>query len=226
MRVQTALRAPAPTPRETPLGRFFGVAADPRTYGALFYSVLALATGIFYFTWVITGVSLSAGLAVLIIGIPFAILFLGSVRVLSLVEGRIVEAMLGERMPRRPLYAARGKPVLERIKDMFIDPRTWSTLLYMVAMLPLGIVYFTVIVTALSVAISCILAPVLLGFGAWDHWWIDSWEVSTSLHAWQLPIVFVSGVILLFATLHLARGIGRMHGLFAKHLLVKSAQYA
>ena len=114
---------------------------------------------------------------------------------------------------------------MERIKDMFIDPRTWSTLLYMVAMLPLGIVYFTVIVTALSVAISCILAPVLLGFGAWDHWWIDSWEVSTSLHAWQLPIVFVSGVILLFATLHLARGIGRMHGLLAKHLLVKSAQY-
>ena len=225
VRVQTALRAPAPTPRETPLGRFFGVAADPRTYGALFYSVLALATGIFYFTWVITGVSLSAGLAVLIIGIPFAILFLGSVRVLSLVEGRIVEAMLGERMPRRPLYAARGKPVLERIKDMFIDPRTWSTLLYMVAMLPLGIVYFTVIVTALSVAVSCILAPVLLGFGAWDHWWIDSWEVSTSLHAWQLPIVFLSGVILLFATLHLARGIGRMHGLLAKHLLVKSAQY-
>ena len=225
VRVQTALRAPPPTPRETPLGRFFGVAADPRTYGALFYSVLALATGIFYFTWVVTGVSLSAGRAVLNIGIPFAILFLGSVRVLSLVEGRIVEAMLGERMPRRPLYAARGKPVLELIKDMFIDPRTWSTLLYMVAMLPLGIVYFTVIVTALSVAVSCILAPVLLGFGAWDHWWIDSWVVSTSLHAWQLPIVFVSGVILLFATLHLARGIGRMHGLLAKHLLVKSAQY-
>ena len=224
-RVQVAITPPKPVQRSTPLGKFFGVAADPRAYGALFYSVLALATGIFYFTWVVTGISLSAGLAPLIIGIPFAILFLGSVRVLSLVEGRIVEAMLGERMPRRPLYAARGKPVLERIKDMFIDPRTWSTLLYMVAMLPLGIVYFTVIVTALSVAVSCILAPVLLGFGAWDHWWIDSWEVSTSLHAWQLPIVFVSGVILLFATLHLARGIGRMHGLLAKHLLVKSAQY-
>jgi len=38
--------------------------------------------------------------------------------------------------------------------------------------------------------------------------------------------VFVGGVVLLFATLHLARGIGRMHGLLAKHLLVKSAQYA
>jgi len=223
--VQTALRAPKPVPRDTALGRFFGVAADPRTYGALFYSVLALATGIFYFTWVVTGISLSAGLAVLIIGIPFAILFLGSVRVLSLVEGRIVEAMLGERMPRRPLYAARDRGVWEAIKEMFVDPRTWSTLLYMLAMLPLGIVYFTLTVTLLSVALSCIAAPLLLGFGAFDNWWIDNYDVGMMLYPWQLPIVFVGGVILLFATLHMVRGIGRMHGQLAKHLLVKNAQY-
>ena len=54
---------------------------------------------------------MSAGLAVLIIGIPFVILFFGSVRVLSLVEGRIVEVMLGERMPRRPLYNAARQAV-------------------------------------------------------------------------------------------------------------------
>ena len=45
------------------------------------------------------------------------------------------------------------------------------------------------------------------------------------LYPWQLPIVFVGGVILLFATLHMVRGIGRMHGQLAKHLLVKNAQY-
>ena len=236
VKVQTALRAPKPVQRESLLGKFFGVAADPRTYGALFYSVLALATGIFYFTWVVTGVSLSAGLAVLIVGIPFAILFLGSVRVLSLVEGRIVETMLGERMPRRPLYAERGKGVLERIGGMFSDPRTWSTLLYMLAMLPLGIVYFTVVVTLLSVAIGFIVGPVLTAFGAFDGWTVDhydvgplmfnDWGMATALHPWQWPLLFVIGVVLLFATLHLARGIGRMHGLLAKHLLVKSAQFA
>ena len=236
VRVQTALRAPKPAPRETLLGKFFSVAADPRTYGALFYSVLALATGIFYFTWVVTGLSVSAGLAVLIGGVPIAILFLGSVRILSLVEGRIVETMLGERMPRRPLYSARGKGWLERIKDMFVDPRTWSTLLYMVAMLPLGILYFTVIVTLLTVSLSFIATPVLLGFGAFDGWTVDGYRVgdlvfndypmSAILGWWQYPLVFVGGILLLFGTLHLARGIGKVHGLFAKHLLVKSAQYA
>ena len=55
MRVQTALRAPRPVARRSALGRFFGVAADPRTYASLFYMLLSLATGIFYFTWVVTG---------------------------------------------------------------------------------------------------------------------------------------------------------------------------
>jgi uncharacterized membrane protein len=224
--VQTALRAPPPAQRHSALGRFFGVAADPRTYGAMFYAMLALATGIFYFTWVVTGVSLSAGLSVIIIGIPFVILFLGSVRLLSLVEGRIVEVMLGERMPRRPLYADRARPVLTRIGEMFTDPRTWSTLLYMLAMLPLGIVYFTTTVALLATSLALVIAPPLALFGAFDGWTLSGgtigyWEPGTTVGWWELPIVFACGVVLLFATLHLLRGIGRMHGAIAKSLLVK-----
>jgi hypothetical protein len=223
--VQTALRAPPPPQRSSALGRFFGVAADPRTYGAMFYSILALATGIFYFTWVVTGISLSVGLSVIIIGIPFVILFLGSVRLLSLVEGRVVEVMLGERMPRRPVYAARDRPVLTRIAEMFTDPRTWSTLLYMLAMLPLGILYFTIAVTLLATSLGLVIAPPLAAFGAFDGWsmsggWIGYWEPATTLGLWELPIAFVCGVVLLFATLHLLRGIGRVHGAIAKQLLV------
>lgn len=226
-RVQTALRPPAPPRRTTALGRFFGVAADPRTYGALIYALLALATGIFYFTWVVTGISLSLGLSVIIIGIPFVILFLGSVRLLSLVEGRIVETMLGERMPRRPLYADREVPLMTRIGRMFTDPRTWSTLVYMLAMLPLGIVYFVVAVGLLATSLGLVIAPPLAGFGAFDDWTLSGgrigyWEPATTLGAWELPIAFVCGVVLLFATLHLLRGMGKVHGAIAKHLLVKA----
>lgn len=226
--VQTALRAPPPPPRVSAFGRFFGVIADPRTYGALFYMVLALATGIFYFTWVVAGLSMSSGLAVLIIGVPFVILYFGSVRGLSLVEGRIVEVMLGERMPRRPLYSERGKPLLERIKDMFTDPRTWSTQLYFLLMLPLGIAYFTIVVVGLSVALSFIASPLLVWLASTqDGIRVDGWEVaSQGGWWWQLPLLFVAGVVLLFATLHLTRFIGKWHGQLAKHLLVKSAQYS
>ena len=233
--VQTALRAPAPRPSKSLAGRFFGVVADPRTYGALFYMLLALATGIFYFTWVVAGVSMSLGLAVLIIGIPFVILYFGSIRVLSLVEGRIVEVMLGERMPRRPLYSTRGQPLLQRIIGLFTDPRIWGTQLYFLLMLPLGVAYFAVTVTLLLMSLSLIAAPVAVWFGGletsarfggWQLLGWDGMQASTSLQAWQLPLALVSGVLLLFATLHLVRGIGHLHGQLAKHLLVKSAQYS
>lgn len=220
VRVQTALQAPKPPRPRTTLGRFFGVALEPRTYAALFYMLLALATGTFYFTWAVTGASLSLGLSVLIIGIPFIILFFGSVRVLALVEGRLVEAMLGERMPRRPLYAPASATLLGRIGEMFTDPRTWGTMLYMLLMLPLGILYFTLAVTLLSIALAFIASPFLLLAEAAG--WFDAYDVEVAATWYQMPFVFLGGILLLFGTLHLARAIGRMHGQLAKHLLVQS----
>ena len=196
---------------------------DPHTYGSLFYMLLAMATGTFYFTWVVTGLSLSLGLAILIIGIPFFILFIGATRILALVEGRLVEVMLGERMPRRPLYAERGLPLLTRIGRMFTDPRTWSTMLYMLLMLPLGVAYFTAAVTLLSVSLAFIAAPFGYFFASGNYGMILGDYNVVANAPWVLPLLSVAGVVLLFATLHLARGIGKLHGLLAKHLLVRSA---
>jgi uncharacterized membrane protein len=224
--VQQALRPPPPPPRKTAMGKFFGVAADPRAYAALFYMLLSLATGIFYFVWAVTGVSLSLGLSILIFGLAFAVLFFGTVRVLSLVEGRIIEVMLGERMPRRPVYAERGKPFMTRIKEMFTDPRTWSTLLYMVMMLPLGIVYFTIAVTGISLSLACMVAPVAIALrevgiiNDGGIYWDDQLFFPPII---ALPFTFLIGVFLLFGMLHLARGIGKFQGAIAKHLLVPSA---
>ena len=227
--VARALRAPPPAPRKGAIARFFGVAADTRTYGALFYMLLSLATGIFYFTWVVTGLSLSAGLFILIIGIPFLVLFLATVRVLSLVEGRIVETMLGERMPRRPLYTERGLPWMERIKRLFTDARTWSTMLYFGLMLPLGTVYFTIAVTGLTLTLSLIATPFAWLFGEHAGLRIDDWHFGPGVvdvaPGLALPLLFVLGVLGFFAMLHLARGVGRLHGAIAKQLLVKSATY-
>jgi len=224
-RVQTALRPPAPPPRTSLPGRFFGVLVDPHTYGSLFYMLLALATGTFYFTWVVTGASLSLGLAILIIGIPFFILFVGATRILALVEGRIVEVMLGERMPRRPLYSDRTQPWLQRIKAMFTDPQTWGTMLYFLAMLPLGVLYFTLAVVGLSLAMGLIALPLgyWLGFG--EHIIVSGFDIFDPYSPWLWPVSILAGVLVLFTTLHLARFIGRVHGRIAKKLLVSSQAY-
>ncbi len=216
--VQQALRTPRPPPPRSTLGRFFAVAADPRAYAALFYMLLALPTGIFYFTWTVTGTSLSLGLMVLIIGLPFAALFVGTVRALSLVEGRLVEVMLGERMPRRTPYADASRPLVERAKAMFTDPRTWSTLLYFVLRLPLGIVYFTLAVALVATSVGLLAAPVLRLLTVTGA--LAPAEVHLPPFPFD-PLLFAAGVVLLFGTLHLARGIGKVQGALAKHLLVR-----
>ncbi len=220
--VNRALRPPTVVKRDSLAAKFFGVIVDPRTYGALFYMLLSLATGIVYFTVVVTGVSLSAGLLVLIIGIPILVLFLALIRVLSLVEGRIVEVLLGERMPRRPLYMQRGKGWLERIGEIFTDGRTWTAMLYFLLMLPLGVVYFTVGVTGLSVAAGLIVAPVLALFDA-DAVALGIEGLPLAGQALMTPLVMLVGVVVLLLTLHLARLVGKVHGTLAKHLLVRTA---
>jgi len=225
--VREALQAPPRPSRRTALGRFFAVGADPRAYSALFYMLLSLATGIFYFTWTVTGVSLSLGLSILIFGIIFAVMFFGTTRVLSLVEGRIIEVMLGERMPRRPVFAERNLPLRSRIWGMFKDPRTWSTLLYFVLMLPLGIVYFTLAVTGIALSLSFISAPVahvLWSLGLVQIDWADHVHFNDTLVMPPLladPLMFVLGIAMLFGLLHLARGVGKFQGALAKALLVR-----
>ncbi len=200
-------------------GGFFGVFADPRAYGALLYMIFALATGIFYFTWVVTGLSLSLGLIVLIIGIPFLALFLLSVRGIALVEGRVVEALLGVRMPRRPMFTKGHPRFWERFKALFLDSRSWFAMIYMVLQLPLGILYFTIVITMLSLGLTGIALPVLqYGFG------LPPLQFDGTAYfapGWLMPIILVVGVLWLIVTLHLAKFIGGVHGRFAKAMLVR-----
>ncbi len=221
--VEQALRPRRVTPvvQKSIVAKFFGVAVDPRAYAAMFYMVLAMATGIFYFTWVVTGLSLSAGFAILIIGIPFIILFFATVRALSFVEGKIVEAMLGVRMPRRPWKVDRELSIWQRIGAMFTDPRTWSTLLYMLLMLPLGVLYFCIASIGLSLALGFIAAPFMHLFGFPGELVINDGTNLLATSAIWSPVVFVAGVLLLFGMLHIAKGIGHLHGQLAKQLLVQ-----
>ena len=219
--VREALKPAAPPARSTALGRFFGVYGDSRAWIALFYMLLALVTGIFYFTVTVVGLSISFGLLWIIIGVPFFLLFIGFTRVLSLVEGRLVEGLLGVRMPRRPIRSTHGASFWQRIKEMLVDRRTWTTLFYMLLMLPLGIVYFVVAVVGLTGSLSLITTPIgtflyRAGLVRGGELVPEFYDVSW-LHALTHTVV---GVLLLTALLHAARGIGQLHGHIARELLL------
>jgi uncharacterized membrane protein len=200
-------------------GRFFGVVTEPRAWGALLYMFLALATGIIYFTWTVTGISLSLGLLILIIGIPIAGIFMLSTRGIALLEGRMVEALLGVRMPHRPLFSPKDQGLWAKFKSLITDRYTWFSMVYMLLMLPLGVIYFSVFVTLLSLVLALIAAPVwALIFN------LPVISTSTTLYylnGWVTPIMVIAGIGLFFLTLHLAKVIGNAHGRLAKAMLVR-----
>ena len=199
--------------------KFFGIFADLRAWGSLLYLIFALGTGIIYFTWAVTGLSLSAGLLVLIIGIPVAALFLLSVRGIALVEGRIVEALLGVRMPRRPLFSRKDIGWWQKIKGMITSRHTWTAIVYMIFQMPLGIIYFTVIITLISASLWGIALPIVqFGF---DIPVFQNYDYYYYLAGWLMPFTVIGGILLLTATMHLAKAIGRLHGNLAKVMLVR-----
>jgi uncharacterized membrane protein len=228
--VKAALKTPAPaaSAEASALARFFGVYQDPRAYTSLFYMLLTLATGIVYFTLVVVGVSLSLGFAFLVIGIPFFLAFIGIARVVALGEGRLLEAMTGERMPRRPVHPGPSAGWWARIGEMLKDVRTWTTLLYLLLMLPLGIIYFTFAVGALALGLHLALAPLAVlsrdfGWLLGEDWLrisIDGWH-GAAPHSFLGALFYLAiGVLIVTALLHAARAIARGHARLAKALLV------
>ena len=200
------------------LARFFGVYADPRAWGALLFMLIAFVTGIIYFVWAVTGLSLSLSLMILIIGVPFTILFLLSVRGLALLEGRLVEALLGIRMPRRPSFSHQGMKLLDRLKALLTDKATWLMLVYMLVQFMLGIVYFIVIVIVLSFSLTFIAIPFMQAFVREG---VINWgDAHYFVPMWSAPLFILAGVLLWTIFMHIVRGVGQLHGRFAKWLLV------
>lgn len=219
-RVQPAFVRHEQTDKRSIISQFFGVFAEPRAWGALLYLLFSLVTGILYFTWAITGISLSFGFLILIIGLPFAGLFLLSVRGIALIEGRIVEALLGIRMPRRPLFSRRNIGWWPQLKALVVEKRTWITMLYMILQLPLGIIYFTLFIVLLSLSLGLIAEPFLeLSF---EQPFIILNNTVYETPVWLMPVIIAIGLLLLTATMHLARFIAREHGTLAKAMLVRT----
>ena len=217
--VQRALKVPAAPQASVP---FFGVLWNLKAYTSLFYMLTSIVTGIFAFTWVSTGLSLSLGLAVLIIGVPFFLFFMTTTRILALAEGRLVEALLDVRMPRRARMLPQGDGLFARAKALLADRTTWLSMLYLALKLPLGLITFTVFSVLLSLSVGFIIAP----FGHWIFGLpvVSGWEGHEfSVGTPGLIAMLLLGLLGFVAILHLARGAGRLLGSLAKLMLVPKA---
>lgn len=202
---------------------FFEVLATRRAYTTLLYLLLSLVTGILAFTYAVTGLSLSLGLAILIIGIPVAVAFLAGARLLSVAELRLLGALVGHDSPEKPALLPAGDGWLTRTKALVGDPRTWTSLLYFVLLLPLGTAYFTLLVTLLTTGLALLAVPVLHLLHVGGSFTGDVGGVLwISAHpGLAAALCGLAGLALLPLTFHLALLLGRFQIWLARHLLVR-----
>ncbi|HUV30418.1 MAG TPA: sensor domain-containing protein [Acidobacteriota bacterium] len=205
--------------RRSRTSSFYGVVGDARAWGSLMYLLVSMLLGLAYFSWAVIGFSLSLELLILVIGLPVATLFLQSVRGIGLVEGRIVEALLGVRMPRQPLVSHRELGWWKRLKMLVKDKRTWTTLAYMVLLLPLGILYFTIAILMFALSLEFIAGPIVLNALDLPFIMIGHYSIYLSLE-WA-PLLMFAGILILMVSMHVAKFLGRMHARLARAMLIR-----
>jgi len=216
-RFPSSLPTARPISGKRGLARFFGIYAQPRAWGSFLYMLLSGLTGIVYGAWALVGGTVAMFSMLFVIGIPFAALFLLTVRGIVLLDGRLVEALLGVRMPRRPLFLAQHTNGLDRLKALFTDRRTWKALLYLILHFPIGLLYLGLSAGILSFSLSFTASPILeLIF----HLPLDLIGTDRFTPIWLLPFVCLAGIILTTLLLHGAGWIGRMHARYARAMIL------
>jgi hypothetical protein len=165
-----------------------------RGWTAVSHHLIALPLGIAYFTWLVTSLSVGAGLAVTIVGIPILTLVLASVRPLLAVERSLSNALLGTEIPPAAL-APRGEGWFGRLKAYWTDSTTWRGVAYLLARFPVGTAAFTAVTAAYGAALYLIAAPVIAPFDTIELgiWETDTWLEGLALVPLGLVLLVVAG---------------------------------
>ncbi|GAA1229408.1 sensor domain-containing protein [Prauserella halophila] len=197
----------------------------PRLRGALPFLLLSLPMGIVGFVFVVTTVSAGAPTALVWVGIPVLMLLLTGTRRLADLERTRVHGMLDAAVPRpyRPLPHG---PVRSRWLARARDAQTWRDIFYLIILLPVGIVEFTLVVVFWSVSLGLIALPVyyrflpegLYAFPSHELRWVTVDSVPTALPWTALGVLVACGAVLG------TRALGAGHAWLARALLGPTAR--
>lgn len=138
-----------------------------RTYKHLAYLVGQLPIGILYFTILLTGLSAAGGLAISVVGLPFAaVVFITTLyvaRQLWNAERWLLDQTYHEKhIFLEPLG---GKGLLDSLRALVVSRSSWIALLTGLLRLPIGLVVFTILVVSQATFVALILSPFYYGEG-------------------------------------------------------------
>jgi len=140
------------------LRQWYAPYAHGRVWKESAHLLLDLLVGSLLFSYAVTMLSTSAGMAITLVGLPLLALTLVTGRWIARVERRRVRSLLGAELPSWPALPAVSS-WWQRMLQRFKDEAGWKAMAYCLVMLPWGIVAFTIAVVLWSVAWSLAVLP-------------------------------------------------------------------
>jgi hypothetical protein len=135
-----------------------------QTYLNILYLLLAFPLGIFYFVFLVTGLSVGLSLIIIWIGIPILLLVLIGWWGMAAFERELAIRLLRVEIPPMKRETEPGLGLWARLKTYLGNPVTWKGLAYLFIKFPLGIFSFVVAITLVSVSLSFVAVPVAFPF--------------------------------------------------------------
>ena len=144
--------------RRSALAAIVDAIRDPATYRAALCLVLLFPLGIVGFVWVVLTLVIGVGLSITLVGIPVVAASLVGAREIATVGRRLAHWGFKAKIATPPPLV-RGVGLLGWLGAVLLDTVNWRSALYLLLLLPMGIV--SAVVTFV-LAVGAVLSPVLV----------------------------------------------------------------
>jgi hypothetical protein len=138
----------------------FKKAEKSKTAGNFVFLLLSFPLGLLYFMLMVTGFAVGVGTAPIVVGIPILFVTAVLIRGMATLERNMATSLLHLSFPSSPRREVhRPQSFLQRFGRVLSDPYTWSSAIYMLFKLPLGILSFALTVALLTTTLAVTLLP-------------------------------------------------------------------
>jgi hypothetical protein len=185
---------------DSALTRFFGVVARPQTWLGIVFHVLAFPFGLFYFVFLVTGISVGVGLVVVWVGIPILLVVAGAWWLFGAFERAQAQYLLGADVGQASREWEKVDGIWGKLRAHFGSGATWMDLLYLFAKLVFGTISFTLLVVAVSTVGWFLAIPffAVLDVPIVNGTWVPP--------LWFGVLAVPLGILAFFAFLHVLNG--------------------
>jgi len=199
--------------------KFFRVMSSGQAYLNLLYVLAAFPLGLFYFVYLVSGLSLGISLSIIWVGVPLLLLVGAGWWIMARFERYLAIHLLKEDIPEMALPVKPNDDLWMRFKAYFTNPVTWKSLLYLFIKFPLGLATFV----ALAVLVSLTLGLLSMPF---TYQQMDLFQgISFGLGVWQIDslldtlLAALVGFMLWPVTLHVTNGFAWGYASLSKLML-------